>query len=107
MASIADLLGVQWGDSGQGQYSLHPHAERQAREKGFARADVLAAANDPHHTYPNGRYPGQMRHVRNGLVAVVDPSRSLVVTTYRDQEKTALRPDQTDADARRYGSRNS
>jgi len=104
MASIADLLGVQWqGASGSSTFSLHPHAAKQATMKGLDHAAVLDAANNPHHTYPNGRYPGQIRHIRNGIVAVVDPSRQQVITVYEDQRETALRPDQRDADALRYG----
>jgi hypothetical protein len=103
MASIADLLGVQWSsDQGNGEYRLNPHAARQAKEKGFHPDHVLDAANNPGHAYPNGRYEGQMRHVKHGLVAVVDPSRKQVVTVYKDQEKTAPRADQTDRDAQRY-----
>lgn len=106
MASIADLLGVQWqGANGGSQYSLHPHAAKQASMKGFAHSEVLAAANDPAHTYPNGRYAGQMRHIRNGIVAVVDPLRKQVVTVYEDQRETTLRPDQKDKDAVEYGKR--
>lgn len=103
MASIADLLGVQWNDAnGGGGFRLNTHSAKQATMKGFAHEDVLAAANNPSHTYPNGRYPGQVRHVRNGLVAVVDPKRGEVVTVYKDQEKTALRADQKHPDAIRY-----
>lgn len=106
MASIADLLGVQWsGANGGSQYTLHPHAAKQATMKGFAHSDVLAAANNPAHSYPNGRYEGQMRHIRNGIVAVVDPGRQRVVTVYEDQRETALRPDQKDQDAVAYGNR--
>jgi hypothetical protein len=107
VASIADLLGVQWsGDQGSdGGYRLHPHAARQAQAKGFHPDRVLQAANDPHHTYPNGRYPGQKRHVRDGIVAVVDPGKNEVVTVYEDQRETAPRDDQTDRDAQRYARR--
>lgn len=101
MASIADLLGVQWEQDSS--YSLHPHAAKQAALKGFDQTRVLRAANDPQHTYDNGRYPGQKRHVRDGLVAVVDPRRRQVVTVYEDQKETALRADQTDAAAQKYG----
>lgn len=102
MASIADLLGVQWA-APTADYSLHPHAARQATSKGIAHEDVLAAANAPSHTYENRRFPGQMRHIKDGLVAVVDPSRRQIVTVYKDQEETALRPDQKDSDALAYG----
>jgi hypothetical protein len=107
VASVAELLGVQWdhaatgGDSGT--YRLHPHAARQATEKGFDHSAVLDAANDPAHSYPNGRYPGQMRHIKNGIVAVVDPAKQHVITVYEDRTETALRPDQKDADAQAYG----
>lgn len=104
MASIADLLGVQW-DKGSGDgngFSMSSHAARQATQKGFDHNHVLAAANDPHHTYANGRYPGQMRHIRNGIVAVVEPESKRVVTVYADVQETAPRPDQKDADAQKY-----
>lgn len=102
MASIADLLGVQWQGSDAGEYRLNPHAVKQAKSKGFHPDHVLAAANDPQHTSDNGRYPGQRRHVRNGIVAVVDPARKQVVTVYEDQKETAPRADQIDRDAKRY-----
>lgn len=105
MASIADLLGVQWDSNSD--YSLHPHAAKQAALKGFETNRILRAANDPHHTYDNGRYPGQKRHVREGLVAVVDPKRRQVITVYEDQKETALRADQKDADAQKYARRMS
>lgn len=105
MASIADLLGVQWAGGTPGEYQLHPHAARQATSKGFDHAAVLDAANSPSHAYPNGKYPGQMRHIKNGIVAVVDPAERKVVTVYEDQRQTALRPDQKDRDARAYGRR--
>jgi hypothetical protein len=105
MTSIAEMLGVQW-DSRAGSapsgFALSTHAARQAAAKGFHPHHVLEAANDPHHSYPNGRYPGQMRHVRDGIVAVVEPHNQRVVTVYADQVETAPRTDQTDRDARRY-----
>ena len=89
-----------------GEFSMRTHAMKQADLKGFAHKDVLQAANDPQTTYPNGRYPGQMRHIRNNIVAVVDPSKGHVVTVYENIKETALRPDQTDADAQRYAKNN-
>lgn len=103
MASIADLLGVQWnGANSVGSYRLSPHAAKQATMKGFHPNSVLEAAENPEHTSPNGRYEGQFRHVRNGIVAVVDPNRQEVVTTYKHNVETNLRADQTDRDAKRY-----
>lgn len=104
MTSIADLLGVDWAGAGE-SYSLHPHAAKQIVAKGFDLSAVLSAANQPSHTYPNGRYAGQVRHVRAGIVAVVDPRRRIIITVYADQCETALRPDQRDRDALAYGRR--
>lgn len=102
MTSIATLLGIEWAPSETEGYRLNPHAAKQVAAKGFKTEDVLAAANDPCHTYDNGRYVGQKRHVRGGIVAVVDPVRRVVITVYQDQCKTPAREDQVDADAQRY-----
>jgi len=107
MSSIADMLGVQWegARTSQEPYTLTYHAQKTAALKGFKRADVHETANNPHHTYPNGRDPSQVRHVRNGIVAVVNPATREVVTVYKDQEETAKRSDQTDPDAIAYENR--
>lgn len=97
----SDMLGRQFG----GGYRLDPHAARQANQKGFSHSDVLAAANDPHVTYDNGRYPDQKRHIRGDIVAVVHPESKRVITTYLNVAETDLRPDQKDRDALRYGAR--
>jgi hypothetical protein len=86
-------------------YSLSGHAAQQSRAKGWNPSDVLQAANDPHTTYDNGRYPDQKRHIRGDIVAVVHPESQKVVTVYRNVTETDLRPDQSDEDARRYGAR--
>lgn len=101
MSTIAESLGIKWGeeDSTPAEYRLSYHAQRQAQQKGWSSKQVLLAANAPLHTYRNGRFEGQFRHVRDGLVAVVNPDTHLVVTVYEDSKETALRPDQTDADA--------
>jgi hypothetical protein len=103
MTSVASLLGIEWAPGETETYRLNTHAAKQAAAKGFSQADVLSAANDPHHTYDNGRYVGQKRHVRAGIVAVVDPVRRVVITVYQDQCLTPVRSDQMDADALRYG----
>lgn len=94
MASISDMLGVQWGEPESRKHSLTAHAARQATAKGFSHEDVQLAADEPHHTYPSGNHEGQMRHVRNGIVAVVRPDKRSVITVYEDQRQTVLRPDQ-------------
>ena len=86
-------------------YTLSGHAATQARAKGWSEDAILAAANDPQTTYANGRYEGQMRHIRGDVVAVVHPASQKVVTVYQNVRETDLRPDQTDADAQRYGTR--
>jgi hypothetical protein len=84
-------------------YTLSGHAAQQARAKGWAEDDVLHAANNHEVAYENGRFPDQMRHIRGDIVAVVHPASKKVVTVYQNVTETALRPDQTDADAQRYG----
>lgn len=86
-------------------YRLTPHAASQAFAKGWSTEQVLAAANDPHVTYDNGRYPGQKRHIRDDLVAVVHPESMTVKTVYENVRETEVRPDQTDRDAQRYAQR--
>lgn len=86
-------------------YSLLPHAARQAEAKGFPVTAVLAAANQPTITYPNRRYPGQERHIAGDVVAVVDPTRQVVVTVYSNVRETAPRPDQQDGAAGTYRRR--
>lgn len=86
-------------------WSLTPHAAKQATAKGWSPDDLLSAAREPHTTYENGRYPGQMRHIRGNLVAVVDPASKKVITAYENVTETDLRPDQTDRDAQNYGRR--
>lgn len=76
------------------RYALSPHAARQAAAKGITPAALLAAANDPACTYPSGRYPGQERHTRDGIVAICDPASMQVVTVYLDVVVTERRPDQ-------------
>ena len=83
-------------------YSLHPHAKRQAETKGFSFEAVLEAANDPTVSYDNGRFPGQLRRIRDGIVAVCDPEKMIVITVYENVKETAPRGDQRDRDALRY-----
>jgi hypothetical protein len=84
-------------------YTLSGHAAQQARAKGWSEDAVLNAANNHEVAYDNGRYHDQKRHIRGDIVAVVHPQSKKVVTVYQNVTETALRPDQTDADAQRYG----
>lgn len=107
MASIADLLGITWDSTDNGDtepsaqavtYILSWHARQQCLAKGITEADVLAAANTPAHTYPNGRYPGQWRHILGEVCAVVDPVKGHVITIYANVVETDLRADQRTGD---------
>lgn len=86
-------------------FRITRHALAQAKAKGFAVQSVILAAAAPSVTYANGRYAGQMRHIRDGIVAVVDIRTRTIITVYANVTETALRADQTDADALRYGKR--
>jgi hypothetical protein len=86
-------------------FTATAHALVQASQKGISVADVLAAADNPQVSYDNGRFPGQRRHIRNGVVAVVDPVGKRVITVYANVIETDVREDQTDADAKRYAVR--
>lgn len=86
-------------------FTLSGHAAQQARSKGWTEDQVLDAANNHEVRYENGRYPGQFRHIRGDIVAVVHPESQKVVTVYQNVKETDLRPDQSDHDAQRYDAR--
>lgn len=73
---------------------ISDHAIEQARDKGWTLHEVWLAHVDPDVRYPSGRYPGQYRHCRGDLVAIVDERSNKCVTVYLNVEETALRPDQ-------------
>lgn len=110
MTTIAEALGITWGSNratDSPEYRLTYHAQKQAALKGWSSAQVLEAADRPQHTSPSSRFPGQWRHVRGDIVAVVDPADHRVITVYQDVAETTLRTDQTDADAQRYAKGHS
>lgn len=84
---------------------LEPHVVEQAESKGIDIAQIIKAVEAPATTYANGRFPGQMRHIRDGICVVVDPAGRKAITVYLDRVETDLRADQTDADALKYGRR--
>jgi hypothetical protein len=86
-------------------FTLSGHAAQQARAKGFSEDAVIDAANNHSVRYANGRYPGQFRHIKDDIVAVVHPESRKIVTVYENVRETELRPDQTDHDAKRYAAR--
>lgn len=99
MASIADMLGVQWEGStpaakSEGYRLSHHVATTVAQTKGYEHAQMLAAANDPGHRYVNPLDSKQMVHVHkdHSIAVVVDPKAKKVITAYDNE--TDLRPDQ-------------
>jgi hypothetical protein len=83
-------------------YVIRQHVLDQAALKGYTVEQVVRVIDDPTIRYENRRYPGQFRHIRDGLVVCVDPTRQVAITLYADRIETPQRPDQTDADARRH-----
>lgn len=77
----------------------------QAALKGYTTEQVVRVIDNPTITYENRRYPGQFRHIRDGLVVCVDPTRRVAITLYADRIETPQRPDQTDHDARKHFSK--
>lgn len=73
--------------------TLTRHAGVQAMKKGIAFDAVLRAANEPTVTYEH-RIEGQHRHIRGGIVAVVDRDTEKVITVYANIVATPLRQDQ-------------
>lgn len=102
MASIAEMLGVQWDaapqtKTGSTGYRLSNHAATTvAQTKGYDHAQMLAAANDPGHSYANPLDSRQMVHIHkdHSIAVVVDPKAMKVITAYDNVKETALRPDQ-------------
>lgn len=86
-------------------FTLTRHAYAKVNGDVALARRVGKAANMPSVTYPNGRVPGQMRHIRDGMVAVVDPNSRKIITFYENIVETDIRPDQKDKDALTYAER--
>lgn len=69
------------------------HALRKMIDNGWTLEDVNAAVEMPSITYLNSR-PGTMRHIRNGLCAIVETATMTVITVHLSTVETAIRPDQ-------------
>lgn len=87
------------------KHTLSHHVVKQALAKGWTVQQIQDAADKPQVTYANGRYPNQMRYIRDGIVAIVDPLKGEVVTCYANVVETDLRADQRDRDAQNYNRR--
>ncbi len=91
-------------------FTLTQHAYAKIGGDAVLAAQVLDAAEYPHVTYGvtnqrNTLGQRQQRHIRNGMVAVVDPISHKVITFYADVVETDIRPDQTDEAAQEYAAK--
>jgi hypothetical protein len=77
--------------------NITAHAARKIGSDVALHNRVMAAATAPTVRYESRRNGGGFRHIRDGIVAIVD--RGSLITFYVDQVETPLRPDQTDRDA--------
>lgn len=89
------------------RFILSTHAYQKVAGDADLAARVLAAAEQPSVSYgvTNQRNAGrgrQERHIRDGIVAVVDATAGKIITFYADVVETDLREDQTDIEATEY-----
>lgn len=92
------------------KFVLSTHAYNKIAGDVALAKSVLDAADNPTVTYGvtnqrnlNGKR--QVRHIRDGIVAVVDPAAAKIITFYMDVEETDVRPDQTDDAAQAYAAK--
>lgn len=83
-------------------YVLTSHVVEQAKAKGFSLENLIMVADEPSTVYESRRYPGQVKHIRDGLCVAVDPADKRVITVFVDQDFTERRADQIDDDALAY-----
>lgn len=76
-----------------GKYFIKGHALDKARDLGWTRQQIELVAERPSITYANSR-PGTMRHIRDGICAIVDPVALVVITVHPSTRETPIRPDQ-------------
>jgi hypothetical protein len=88
-----------------GGWKLSRHVLDQAALKGIKLEALMACVDNPTVAYESGRYPGQKKHIRDGLCVAVDVSSKTAITVFLDRVYTDVRDDQTDADARKYAEK--
>jgi len=91
------------------RFVLSTHAYQKVAGDAALATRVLDAAEYPSVSYGvsdkrNIGHNRQERHIRDGIVAVVDAIDGKVITFYADVVETDLRDDQTDAAALDYES---
>lgn len=92
------------------KFVLSTHAYNKINGDAALATAVLDAADNPAVSYGvtnqrNTSGKRQERHIRNGIVAVVDPVAQKVITFYADVVETDLRDDQTDEAAQTYAAK--
>lgn len=88
-----------------GGYFLGRHILEQAASKGISMDALIAAVDKPITSYESHRYPGQRKHIRDGICVAVDVAQKTAVTVFVDREYTDVREDQKDADALKYAAK--
>lgn len=88
-----------------GGYTLGRHILEQAAAKGIDIDALIAAVDKPITSYESHRYPGQRKHIRDGICVAVDIAQKTAVTVFIDREYTDVRSDQHDADALDYAAK--
>jgi len=73
---------------------LSGHLREQAESKGISEDDLVSAVDEPSTVYESYRYPGQLKHIRNGICVAVDPKKKTAITVFLDRVETELRSDQ-------------
>lgn len=86
-------------------YTLGRHILEQAAAKGISLDALIAAVDKPITAYESYRYPGQRKHIRDGICVAVDIKEKNAITVFIDKEYTDVRADQTDADAQKYAQK--
>lgn len=75
------------------QYRLTQHVQQQAATKGIELNKVLRVLTSPTRVTNVSKYPGQTRHIGEGIAVIVSPDGA-AITVYLDGVITPLRPDQ-------------
>jgi hypothetical protein len=86
-------------------YRLGRHILEQAAAKGISLEALVAAVDKPITAYESFRYPGQRKHIRDGICVAVDIAEKSAVTVFIDKEYTEVREDQKDSDALKYAQK--
>lgn len=73
------------------RWEITSHCKERMDERGFSLAEVLTAAERPHHTVPSKTHPSCMVHVLKNCTVVVNPFTEEIVTVYPTAVSEPLR----------------